>query len=378
MKTFAKLLILLSVLISTNLKADNWPDHVGDIRGVAIGAGGTITGNLALDCPFCVIYGVEHLTDTLPNNLMMKASNATPIASGANQMGGLLVLRGGIGTRLVTITDYTKLVGGNDTVTFSITGINTGVSPPISVVATTLTAVTGAPGASQFQCITSNDLCASNLSVAINAIFSDLTYVWTNQVRFEPRVETISIGTIVIADGGADGPIGVATNGANGSVLMTDGMTATPSFSFAGDPDTGFYRTTSGSWVFVYGSASRVTIGNTVVQISNVPLNVVSQRIYDSGGALQIGSTAATSHGLATGSVIDGSALEIDGATWMDGEVYGQVEADLTAGACTAKRMVVDTGGASREFCRCNSGGTAYDCCTIAAASACSTNGPVD
>lgn len=49
------------------------------------------------------------------------------------------------------------------------------------------------------------------------------------------------------------------------------------------------------------------------------------------------------------------------------------LEADLTAGACTAGTWKVDTGGATRELCRCNDAGTAYDCW-----SATTTNGPTD
>ncbi len=48
-------------------------------------------------------------------------------------------------------------------------------------------------------------------------------------------------------------------------------------------------------------------------------------------------------------------------------------EADLAVGSCTANRIRRDTGGANREFCWCNAGGTAYDCVTITTA-----NGPTN
>lgn len=48
-------------------------------------------------------------------------------------------------------------------------------------------------------------------------------------------------------------------------------------------------------------------------------------------------------------------------------------DADLAAGACTANRLFRDTGGATREICWCNAGGTAYDCISVTTA-----NGPTD
>lgn len=49
------------------------------------------------------------------------------------------------------------------------------------------------------------------------------------------------------------------------------------------------------------------------------------------------------------------------------------IEEDLTAGACTAGRVALDNGGATRELCRCNDAGTAYDCWDVT-----TTNGPKD
>jgi hypothetical protein len=48
--------------------------------------------------------------------------------------------------------------------------------------------------------------------------------------------------------------------------------------------------------------------------------------------------------------------------------VVTHIEADLTAGACTAGEVRWDTGGATRELCRCNDAGTAYDCISVTTA----------
>lgn len=48
-------------------------------------------------------------------------------------------------------------------------------------------------------------------------------------------------------------------------------------------------------------------------------------------------------------------------------------EENLVAGACTAATWHVDSGGATRELCRCNDAGTAYDCISVTTAA-----GPTD
>jgi hypothetical protein len=134
----------------------------------------------------------------------------------------------------------------------------------------------------------------------------------------------------------------------------------------------------SGVMDFVSNGALAVRFSSASIQLGVT--NYGNGRAYSFGGTtpLRLGTDITTTHGLGLNDVATGGSFEVDGSTWLDGEVYAMVEADLTAGACTAKRLVVDTGGASREFCRCNSAGSAYDCCTIAAPSTCSVNGPVD
>lgn len=66
-------------------------------------------------------------------------------------------------------------------------------------------------------------------------------------------------------------------------------------------------------------------------------------------------------------------AVTTTGTVTSAGLVSTTLEANLTAGACTAGTWKVDNGGATRELCRCNDGGTAYDCISVTAA-----NGPTD
>jgi hypothetical protein len=161
--------------------------------------------------------------------------------------------------------------------------------------------------------------------------------------------------------------------------LLGNGSWAAPALAFASDDDTGIAWAASGVIDFVTNGSLAMRFTSSSLQFGNMYITAAS-RFYNFAGTLplRLGTDITTSHGLSLNDVATGGSFEVDGSTYLDGEVYGIVEADLTAGACTAKRLVVDTGGANRENCRCNSAGTAYDCCTINAAPTCSTNGPVD
>ncbi len=55
------------------------------------------------------------------------------------------------------------------------------------------------------------------------------------------------------------------------------------------------------------------------------------------------------------------------------GLISTTLEADLAAGACTAGTWKVDNAGGTRELCRCNDAGSAYDCISVTTA-----NGPTN
>lgn len=88
--------------------------------------------------------------------------------------------------------------------------------------------------------------------------------------------------------------------------------------------------------------------------------------------ALDIGSTGATS--LVRLSTLDaGGSVAVTGALSVSaGLVTPALEANLVAGACTAGTWKVDNTG-TRELCRCNDAGSAYDCISVTTA-----NGPTD
>lgn len=144
-------------------------------------------------------------------------------------------------------------------------------------------------------------------------------------------------------------------------------------------------------------SALEVGAGGAMLNYSSTYLAVVAgairinnANVINLSGPLKIGGSATTSHSASTGSVIVGEdaggiSLEVDGISYFDDriEIAGEsksttlitttLESDLSPGACTAGTWGVDTGGATRELCRCNDAGTAYDCISVTTA-----NGPTD
>ena len=328
---------------------------------------GGLTGNLKLTCTSCptVIYAPSATSDVLPGTVMIRAAGAYPTATGANLLGGDLMLRGGPGARTITVTNYAIAAG--DTVPMQITVANGAM--------TTTNLVAGA----DFQCITSNNACATNLAAAIDALAGVSATASAAVVSIVPDVTSMLALVGTIADGAADGVFASATQAEDGQILVAgrSASSTVPAIASASDPDTGFrWSDTNALWVYG-GGGVRFTFANP--NVSNVALDMGTNRVYSTSGPLYLGTTGATSHTLATGSALVGAALEVDGKVYADaGLAVIGIEADLTAGACTAGDFKVDIGGASREFCRCNSAGTAYDCLTIANPSVGSTNGPVD
>jgi hypothetical protein len=74
-----------------------------------------------------------------------------------------------------------------------------------------------------------------------------------------------------------------------------------------------------------------------------------------------------------TDDTIEKATISLAGiATFVGGLITPVLEADLTAGACTAGTWKVDN-QTTRELCRCNDAGTAYDCISVTTAA-----GPTD
>lgn len=191
--------ILLAIILGAGVHYDN---SIADFSG-----GGLIVGNLQLQCALCSVYGVARTTDAAPYAVLLQGGNSSPTATAGNQTGGALVLAAGLGTRTITVSDYSKQVGGNDTVT--VTTVKGGTTT-----ATTLTATV------DFACATSNNACATALAAAVDALACVSATASTATVRIVPD-PSCSYVNVTIADGAVDGAFATATQGASGKVYLT-------------------------------------------------------------------------------------------------------------------------------------------------------------
>lgn len=129
----------------------------------------------------------------------------------------------------------------------------------------------------------------------------------------------------------------------------------------------------------VLGAAGDSNVrGRLVVQGTSAPTCATAAGGIDSGdlcvsddieanGDLDVAGTSAL-----RGAVTVTGALSATTSLTSASLVSTTLEANLTAGACTAGTWKVDN-ATTRELCRCNDGGTAYDCW-----SATTANGPSD
>jgi len=62
----------------------------------------------------------------------------------------------------------------------------------------------------------------------------------------------------------------VAAAGVSFPLLAPDGTVGAPSYSFTNDPDTGFYRTSSGAWIFSSNGANHWQLSDTAMGVSGV------------------------------------------------------------------------------------------------------------
>lgn len=120
--------------------------------------------------------------------------------------------------------------------------------------------------------------------------------------------------------------------------------------------------------VTIAGGASAITLSDTA---SSIVLNDndTTALLVGASGTLNV-LTVDTANG-AEGLSVAGYAT-VTGTATSAGLVSTTLEANLTAGACTAGTWKVDNTG-TRELCRCNDAGSAYDCISVTTA-----NGPTD
>jgi hypothetical protein len=182
-------------------------------------------------------------SDTAPTTLAeFHGQNAWSQAV-VNTTGGNVSLDAGIGTRKFLIVANVAAPGLAGS-TFTINANTTSV---------TLTAVAGAPGANQFQIGTDDTapqlaVTATNFAAAVNASALSTYLTATPLTQFvyfnlKSTTDTCTIAT------NANAANATATSGVDGTVnlnglqiLAPDGLVGSPSYSFAGDRNTGIFR----------------------------------------------------------------------------------------------------------------------------------------
>jgi hypothetical protein len=338
---------------------------VPDIRIMESGlplSGGTLSGsvNMGGNDLVCVddiemVSSCQLTSDAAPSQSVIRtAQDAYPLAT-VNTSGGDIVLLAGAGATNVNVDDYTQC--GASTVTVTING----------------TAHVFTEGVS-WTAATSNAATCTSLCAAIDAL-TGVSCAACSAAKAPVAVDSGAYSVQVARSTAACATVSAAAK--EGQVLLNGFSFQHPAVASLRDPTTGLGLYANYVCLISAGAPTLCGVAGHL-QLSNY-LDTLTYEIRSSTSYTRIGGgTGTTTHSLGTGDLLVRQALEVDGSTFLDGEVYGIIEADLTAGACTAKRLVIDTGGANRENCRCNSAGTAYDCCTINAAPTCSTNGPVD
>src|SRR4030042_150110 len=351
--------LLLSILLMgfplvASAQGVHYDNSPSDLTG-----GGTITGNvsisgeiqstsnLRLSCATCYIYQQTRGTNALPYELMISAGSAYASATGANLIGGDLFLRGGIGGRTITVTNYALSAG--DTISVTIT---TTASGP-----TTTTFTEGIT----FNCASSgsNTACASALASAFGSTVGVSVSSSGAVVRLTPSDTALAIEIEAPADGGVDGVFATRTNSADGQILL--GGTGTSSgIAFASDPDTlatpylaasnyACYRA-GGATPFCF-SALGISLGST-------------SAIKTNGRSLLLGdTTCVTSHSLVDGDTCNKGKIEIKGPIYLDG-----IMTDVGA-TCTTGDFKVDTAGGTTELCYCTATDTWF-CAAMASGAA--------
>lgn len=137
--------------------------------------------------------------DTAPANLSIRPASAWPFGT---QDPADLILAGGMDEKSITVGDYT--IAAADEVKITVNGV---------VVATLIEGV-------DFDCLTSNDVCAIALAVAIEAVSGASASAVAAKVGIEPdQCGTWGLSTAITDSIAADGAFATSDNGTDGAIL---------------------------------------------------------------------------------------------------------------------------------------------------------------
>jgi hypothetical protein len=114
----------------------------------------------------------------------------------------------------------------------------------------------------------------------------------------------------------------------NNKVLVLDGTEASPSYSFSTNPTTGLYLSAAGELSISSSAAQKLSVGSNGITIWSggsdesefmlLEHDGTDGYIHSAQGVINLGTKASTNHGLTTGGVLVGGALEVDGQAYFD------------------------------------------------------------
>jgi len=155
-------------------------------------------------------------SDIATSNMLITAQDAYPEAS-SNKTGSNVVIAGGLGSKLLTVVDYTQ--GSGITVTVSVNGSDTVLTEGV-----------------HFNAVTSDDITASGIATAITGVTGVTAVDTAAVVNFTPDTTTYELSLAT-----SDASAWTVTNNADGSIIIPDGAIDNPAIAFASAPNMGFY-----------------------------------------------------------------------------------------------------------------------------------------
>lgn len=253
------------------------------------------------------------ITDVAAVNLRMLAQSASPLGTGANQVGASLSLRPGSGTHAAVMASASWV---NNTTTFTVTVDGT--------------ALTNTEGSNGMECNGSNQACADNVAnyyeglaaaagihaCSLGSTTPCTTFGFTAAAAttyFFPAPED-SPGKYIDSIACSTGAAATLTNGTGGRIQIVDGTAALPAVTFLSDTDTGIAHTAANTVVIATNGTAKLTIDTSTMATG---LNAT------------VGGTLAVA-----GAVRD------------------------VAASCVQGEVMIDTGGATVEICVCTATNT--------------------
>jgi hypothetical protein len=250
-------------------------------------------------------------SDVAPDDLIVSSAPAYPQGT---QTASDLILAGGLDEKYITVDDYT--LATTDTVTTTVND----------------TALAALVEGTDFDCITSNAVCATNLAAAMTAQ-SGITAAAVGAVVYLTPIQCPTWGlSTAVADGGVDGAFATATNGTDGVVRLGSDLDLNGAHALIVDADGDSLIEAAGDDIvdFDAGGVTRLRLQNTQVK-TWVPFEMNGQRVWDDGAAVDIGSTGGCSPSVvadAAGNVCMGGDSEVVGSLAQSGSNGQTIERD--------------------------------------------------